>query len=178
MNRLEQYLRKSLQDHRNHYSRGTLLFFATLGLCVAAVMTYAWVSADGIPARESLAEASGRVEWMRVGKYGVKFGFDGDDRLFEYLSKANAMDRVVEALRRTDSPLVTVRYQDRNRKGVSYPQDIHRGVFEVAIEGRMIRSHAQVAAAWAADDALSPWLAGFSLICSGFLLLAAVYNPD
>jgi len=25
---------------------------------------------------------------------------------------------------------------------------------------------------------MSPWLAGFSLICSGFLLLAALHNPD
>lgn len=178
MNRIERYLRECLQDHRNRYSRLTLLLYATLSLCMAALMAYVWVTSDSIPARDSLAVASGRVAWLQEGKYGVKFKFIGNDRLFQYHSKANAMDRVAEALQRADRPVFTVRYRDRNREGKPYPQGAYRTVYEVATEDRMIRSHAQVAAAYAADEALSPWLAAILLSISGFLLLAALYNAD
>ncbi len=178
MNRIKKSLRERLGSYRTRYSRPALLFYAALGLGLAALMSYIWLFSDGVPARDALVVAKGQVAWLQEDTRRVRFTFIGDDRRFQYLSKANASDRVAEALRRTDRPVFTVRYQDRNQDGKRYPPNAYRVVYEVATEDQMIRSHAEVASAWAADDALAPWLAGISLGLSGFLLLAALYNPD
>jgi hypothetical protein len=157
----------------HQYSRRALIAYALLGFTLAAAALYAWASFDGIPPRHMLASASGEVEWVKPEKYAVRFKLNGEPKLFSYASKGNAMDHVRDALSRSSAPVVTVLYDPTDSHEPVYSRDTYFSVYEISLRGEAVRTHAQVASAWASDTAIAPWLAGVFAVIACFLLFTA-----
>jgi hypothetical protein len=135
--------------------------FAALSILLSGFMLYSWATFRGIPPRAELQSASGQVSWVKSGRYGIRFGLDGVPTTFDYSSKGNAMGLVREALLRKDHPVVTVLYD-------SSKTDYHP-VFELALSGKPIRSHEEIADAWQADENVALWL-GVAFALGGLFL--------
>lgn len=140
-------------------TRAKNVLFAVLSFTLSGMMFHSWATFDGIPARAALQTASGRVSWVEDGRYGVKFGLEGVSRSFDYASKGNAADLVRDALSRPDRPVVTVLYDPDNPGGPIYSNDTYHGVFELSVDGKPLRRHADVDAAWRSDENVAAWLA-------------------
>jgi hypothetical protein len=157
----------------HQYSRRALFAFAFLGFALAAAALYAWASFDGIPPRHLLAPASGKVEWVKPEKYAVRFKFSGEPKLFSYASKGNAVDQVRNALSQNSPPVVTVLYDPTDSHGPVYSSETYYSVYEISLHDKAVRTHAQVASAWASDTAIAPWLAAVFAVIACFLLFTA-----
>ena len=159
------------------YSRPQLVGVAILGFVLSGCLAWFWVFDAGFPERASLATAQGRVAWHRSDRYGVEFGLDGTDLEFDYPSKANAADRVEAALEAADEQVVTVLYEHEVHGPIGAEKRLHT-VYEVAVGGRVVRSFAEVREAWEADDAILPWLLGFFVAVSTWLLWMSGRLPE
>lgn len=158
------------------HTRGELRLVAVASLLLALVIGWLSISTTGIPPRAELGTASGRVEWVSLERYGVEFAFVGDARLFDYPSKANAMGNVESALRQSAGRKVTVLY-DHETHGPAYSDRRLHTVYEIAVDGRVVRSYDAVRAAWASDDAIAPWLAGAFLLSAALMWILSYRCP-
>jgi hypothetical protein len=151
------------------YSRVQLVGAAILGYALTGFVAWHWKFASGVPERAGLATAQGRVAWHESDKYGVEFGLEGSELAFDYASKANGADVVRSALAHADRRVVTVLYGHEVHGPVGTDERLHY-VYEIAVDGRIVRAYADVRAAWEADDAIAPWLAGIFALISTWLL--------
>jgi hypothetical protein len=125
-----------------------------LTLFLAALTFYSWTTYKGLPPRDALLGASGQVTWVQKYRYGVRFRLSGNDRAFVYYSKGGAMNKVAAALGRTDAPQISVLYDPNSAGGPAGSAVKYFSVFEIAANGTMVRSRAEVERAWQADQSL------------------------
>ena len=120
----------------------------------------------GLPAYDELQEIQGRIAWIEPYKFGVRFGFDGDDRNFAYLSKADAHHLVTQHLVSAGDHLIAVLAELDDSHSPLYNDKEYHVVFQVAVGEKTVRPYQDVAAAWASDNKLM-LLLGILLLPSG-----------
>ena len=147
-------------------TKGKLIFGAVLGFALSGLMLYSWLTFEGIPPRSALESATGKVEWVQDGRYGIKFRLAGSPQMFEYLSKGNAMGLVYNTLARLDHPGVTILF-DPKAAGDS------NLVYELSMSGQPFRSHQETAHAWASDERIGGWLGVICFFVGLFMLYSA-----
>jgi hypothetical protein len=144
-------------------------FFAFLSFAMSALMIHSWATFKGIPPRSHLRPASGPVDWVQDGKYGIKFGLRGVQQSFDYASKGNAMGLVYDTLSSPGRPVITVLYDPGSAGSPTFSKDVYYSVYEFSVAGRPFRSHAEIDRAWRSDEAVGGWL-GVAFVAIGIFL--------
>jgi hypothetical protein len=98
---------------------------------------------------------------------GFKFQLSDSSKMFDYPSKAGATNVVFAALSSSSAPTVNVLYSPKPRSSLLRDEEFF-SVWEVSIDGQMIRSLPESIASWNTDEAVRPWL----FICFG---LSTIY---
>lgn len=152
------------------YSGGALAFFAALSLVLSGLMLWSGLHpSDGIPAKAALARAEGRVAWIDEQRYGTEFRLVGDDRVFDYPSKANGMGVVRSALaqsRATGEPAVVL-FAPEEESSMSGRH--WYGVWELRVDGRPVRTYEETVEAWTGDNHVGLVLGVVFLFFAGVL---------
>lgn len=147
--------------------------YAALSAVLACVVM-PWSGADdGIPNSSELVVATGQVAWVGAHRYGVKFRFAGDSRVFDYPSKARANGLVENSLSAAANQPVIVRFNPKPRRPLLVDGDVF-DAWEIAIGGKVVRSWADSAEGWRSDSALRPWLAVALGLCAVYLAVTAL----
>lgn len=157
-------------------TKRTNVVFALLSLALSVLMLHSWATFDGIPPRAELKLASGTVDWVQRGKYGVKFRLDGVSQSFDYASKGRGMGVVYDTLSRSGRTPITVLFDSGHPGGPIFTKDKYYGVFELSVAGKPFRSYDEIDQAWRSDETVGAWL-GIAFFLSGvFLAYCAVRN--
>lgn len=135
-----------------------LVMMALLCFAISAGATYSWWTFKGIPPRAGLQQASGRVVWMESTRNAVRFRLEGTPQALGYLSKSNAMGQVRDALGHAGKTTVTVLFDAADVSGPLFSDERYSTVYELHVGARSVRTHQQVAQAWASDEAWAGWL--------------------
>ncbi|MFG6111506.1 hypothetical protein [Stenotrophomonas nematodicola] len=136
-------------------------FIILLALAIAVVAMVATQRNEGLAPRAALAEASGRVQSVRVNDEGIDFSLEGSDVAFRYpLNADDRMERVHRALRSAGTRTVTVLYLPAGGSD----QQLHRPVNQLAVGHLMVRSYAQVKESWDRRRIAGRWVAGAMLV--------------
>ena len=149
-----------------------LWILAALSAVLACVAAPWFGPDDGIPNPSDLASATGHVAWVGGHRYGVKFRFAGDQRVFDYPSKARANGLVQDALSGAASQSVIVRFNPNPRRPLLI-EDYVFDAWEIAIDGKVVRSWADSAEGWRSDNAVRPWLAAAFAFSAVYLATTA-----
>lgn len=146
---------------------------AALGLLLTALFAYlaAQGEAHGLPDRARLKELHGTLSHVAKNKYDVEFRLEPWKATFQYPTKARALSAVAAALREGDAATVFVdgsTFADGEAKRAT--------IFALSVNGKVIRSFAQVEQAWRADNRVFPWLTAVFGVASLALAATAVYE--
>jgi hypothetical protein len=146
------------------YSPAKLAVYAVLSFVLTALaLVPALDRENGIPDRSALREAHGRVTSVSPHRYGIRFQLYGRAEIFEYPSKARGGGVAEAALRAAGNRDLAVLF-DRAPQRPWFSSDAYYNVWELAIDGKTVRSFAESKDGWRSDNAVTPWL------CAGFLL--------
>lgn len=156
------------------YGPGKLGALAVLSLALAALTAPPAFDRDaGMPDVSTLAEARGRVEQVDPQRYGVRFRLHGHTAIFDYPSKARGNDLVKAALLAAGKREVVVSYDPAPRRPL-FSAVSRYDVWQLAVEGKPVRTIAQAQAGWRADNAITPWLFAWFLFSGCYLALLAL----
>jgi hypothetical protein len=148
-------------------SSHTWKFLAFYSLLALIMGVFVFSHADrkaGIVPDATLVEASGRLASMQDYKYGTRFGLMGYAERFDYLSKAGGMGKVRDALRNSGDKIVHVRYA-KESYGPLFSDEKYHGVWVLAVGEQQVRSYAETAAAWEADNKFAPLMGLIMTVC-------------
>ncbi len=163
---------KSLFDQPHGYSVAQLVMFSVLSAVLAALCFSQLGESNGIPEQQGLASDRGTVASLEKYKYGVRFSLSGQGRHYNYPSKAKGKGVVLEALSGAGRAEVQVRYSPRGYSPL-FKSEQYFDVWELAIDGRTIRTFQESTEGWRSDNAITPWLGAiFLLITLYFSVLA------
>jgi len=160
--------------HSRESSPKQLVAYALLSLLIGMGAIYSWATFNGVPSRASLKFASGRVKWTEEYRYGVRFALEGTAENFVYVSKGRAMGVVTGALTDAQRPSVSVLYDPASGSGPVGSGRSYFTVYELAANGRMVRSRGQVEQAWRSDEKVGLYLGVVFLFGSVFLGFSAL----
>lgn len=124
---------------------------AALSALIAADCLYSWASFSGLPPLSRLGHASGQVEWVEEGRYGIKFGLKHSPQHFDYPSKGAGVGAVLEALSR-DGARIDVYFEPDDPSGPIGSDRRYFSVYQVSADGAPVRTLAEVEAAWRRDE--------------------------
>ena len=156
-----------------------LLLVAVGLLCLGLVGIYVGLDPTrGLPSESTLVAAEGSATWHRKDRHGVRFGLEGHDMSFRYLSKGNASDQVAAALGSTSGGLVRVLYDPESLDSPIHDSRKYFTVFSVSADGAPIRTYQQVADAWSADNRIAYWGGLASVLASFAFALLAFFTRD
>lgn len=156
------------------YSPRKLVFYAALSFAMATVMLVPTLDRDaGIPDVSALAEAHGRVACVGSLKHGVTFRLLGRAGIFEYPSKAGGNGVVESALRSAGNRGGSVLFNPEPRTPL-FSSEPYYDVWQIAIQGKPIRTLAKSRDGWRSDNAVGAWLCACFLLSSVYLALLAV----
>jgi hypothetical protein len=156
------------------YSPRKLGFFAALGFAMATATLVPTLDRDaGIPDVSALAEAHGRVTIVGSLKHGVKFRLQGQAGIFEYPSKAGGNGVVESALRAAGTREVSVLFNPEPREPL-FSAEPYYDVWQVAIQGKPVRTFEKSKDGWRSDNAVGAWLCASFVLFSAYLSLLAV----
>ena len=136
-----------------------LLSFALAGL-------FFYTSLDprmGLPSYNQLAFTSGNFVSGEKDKYGFDIKLDSSDITFRYPSKADDHAQIWAAL----------------HKGIQIdlghepPSDGRVTIFEISANGQMLKSYAEIEAAWISGNKLGRWLFGGFIMVGSYLWWAS-----
>lgn len=151
------------------YSPWKLGAFALLSFVLAGVALFPALNRDaGILNISAMTQAHGRVVSVSPEKYGVKFRLDGRAETFSYPSKARAYGVVQSALTAAGNKEVAVLFDPKPNIPWSN-SDSYYDVWQLAIDGKNVRTVTESAEAWRSDNAVAPWICG-SFFLSGIYL--------
>lgn len=140
--------------------------------CVLALTI--WWKVDprsGAPAIESLVRLEGAVASVEAGRKRVSFRVKGYPNRIRFGSKGGGLRVVERALNEAISRGgIAVALVDRREFRPFVVGDATVTAYELAIDGRMIRSWHETDAAYRRNNRLAPWLVG-SLAIGGAALL-------
>lgn len=154
-----------------------LVLFALVAFAASALVIYWWLTFDGIPPRERLASASGTVSEVRSVRRHLRFRLAGQPGGFEYEKNRGEVTSLQDALQTAGTQVVSVLYDPQYGPEVLQRYEVYQDVYEVAIDGRMVRSHADVAAAWRTHYAMGAGFGVLLALAGAAALLAATGKP-
>ncbi|MEI9930692.1 MAG: hypothetical protein WDM89_09110 [Rhizomicrobium sp.] len=143
---------------------------ATAGaiLGVGLVFLTAWMmllgSEAGLPRSDRLHAVSGQLTNASEGKNDIWITLEHHEVRYDYISKENGFRAVWDGLCAGCQTTLWIDPGDTS----STPT-----VFQIAVKGRMVRSYADVKAAWISDNRLAPWLFGFFIFSAVYLAFYA-----
>ena len=145
---------------------------AALGLLLTALFAYlaAQGEAHGLPDRGQLKELHGTLSQVAKNKYDVEFRLEPWKATFQYLTKERALTAVAAALREGETATVLVdgTFADGEEERAT--------IFALTVNGKVIRSFAQVEQAWRADNRVFPWLTAVFGVASLALATTALHE--
>lgn len=150
-------------------SRRGLFLLGLLTIVLGGLALWSWFVFDGIPARESLARAAGTVDRVQSTRRTLRFALNGSPLLFNYSSKGGEVGLVHETLVREDRPVLEVVYDSREPFTPLFSDEKYYSIYELTANGEIIRSHADIGAEWATDQAYG-LLLGIVLLTVGSLV--------
>jgi hypothetical protein len=150
----------------SEFSKRTVFLTSLFSVLMGAGILIASARESDFPPRESLAVAHGKVAWTDRYKYGVRFGFAGDGRKFDYLTKSDDFDLVMGALKDSGRPEISVLFDPKHSTKPIYSDDAFFTVYELKSDHRLIQSYDAVREAWTDDDRIGIWL-GIAFVFSG-----------
>ena len=145
--------------------RGTsgLAFGVVCGVFLAVVTGWqVWSGLDnGLPPYHVLRDASGRLVQIEMRRGDVFLILAGQRRRFDYLSKAGDFGSVEDAL--VPGQQITLWID---------PADIDRTptIYQLEVNGRMLRSYADVRDAWRSDNRMAIYLFIASFLGTPYLV--------
>jgi hypothetical protein len=155
------------------YSPAKLGVIAALSLVLAAfTLIPALDRHSGIPDRSALREAHGRLTSLDPQRYGIRFRLDGRAETFDYPSKARGRDVAEAALRAAGNRDVSVLFVPNPRKPW-FGSDAYYDVWQLAIDGKTVRTFAESKEGWRSDNAITPWLSTWFLLSGLYLSVLA-----
>lgn len=159
---------RKLYDKSVHF---LIVASALFGLLVGPFIVYKFLSdpTAGIPAVDELVVINGKIDWIESGDYGVHFGLDGYSMSFVYHSKAGGLQQVSNALslHQGKQAEVMVKLEDAHGPMDSAIVDLH--VFQLVIDGIVIRTYEQTSKAWLQDNKVAPYI-GIFFTLAGLIL--------
>ena len=146
---------------------------AALGILLTALFAYlaAQGEAHGLPDRARLKELQGTLSHVAKNKYDATFRLEPWKTTFQYLTKERALTTVAAALREGDTATVLVdgsTFADSEGERVT--------IFALTVNGKVVRTFAQVDEAWRADNRVFPWLIAVFGVATLALAATAVYE--
>lgn len=154
------------------YSPTELGALAALGFVLAGAMLEPTLDRDaGIPDISLMSEAHGRVMSVSPHKYGVKFRLYGRAETFDYPRKAGGNGVVESALVAAGNKEVAVLFNPTPRTPW-FGADAY-DVWQLAVNGKSVRTAAESKEGWRSDNALFPWLFASFLLSGLYLSLLA-----
>lgn len=166
-NRVDGVLAMDASDHSN------LGIWAVVLLAFGVLVLF--LRDDGIPDRSRLTPVAGQLRSLEksTSKGGalaaVRFSLSTDPRHFHYLSKAGRIDEVWQALRQAGRAEVGVLIDAADSHSPPLEERTYFMAYEVRVAQDVVSTHAQVAAAWRADNRVGAWL-GYAAIAAGVAL--------
>ena len=146
---------------------------AVLAFALAAVMALPAFRHDtGIPDMSELVKAHGRVRYVHQEKYGVKFRLYGHTETFAYPSKARGYDIVASALATAGDREAALLYHPSGQTALLRSEP-YFDVWQLAIDGKAVRTFAQSREGWRSDNAIASWLFACSLAGGAYFSLLA-----
>lgn len=118
----------------------------------------------GLPMRGDLVPAEGEVIWVDKYRYGIRFGFNDDERKFNYPSKARELGLVRQSLESASGEITTVLIDPARSSSPLYSENIYFTVFEIRVGGHVVRSYSQISEKWMNDQSLMPYLGSFGIL--------------
>lgn len=149
------------------YSTAKLVFFAFLSCGLSVLLAYSvYESEHSFPNVEELSFREARLLRAEKDKYGIDIGLVDGERTFRYYSKARCLGCVWRVLR-SDS-IVEI--------GHSVDGDGTAGgtVYQISVDGRVVRSYDDIRAGYAGDNRIGFWLVPTFFVI-GFYLMACAY---
>ena len=140
------------------YYRNLVLSVACLLLGILLGLTHLFQENGGFPHEDELIEMSGYVTWVESYDYGIRFGIDETSLSFDYMSKMDAQGLIYNSLVNSDGQQITILYRDTDPTSPIYSDTVYFNVFQLAIDGEMIRSLSESEKAWRSDNFLAPFL--------------------
>jgi hypothetical protein len=144
-----------------------------LGLLLTALFAClaAQGEAHGLPDRARLKELQGTLSHVAKNKYDVTFRLEPWKPTLQYLTKERALATVAAELHEGDAATVFVdgsTFVDGEAKRAT--------IFALTVNGKVVRSFAQVEQAWRADNAVFSWLAAVFGMATLALAATAFYE--
>lgn len=128
------------------------------GLCLTSLVL------EDIPQYDRLELATGEVEWTKEGQDNVRFALRGETRVYAYYSKEGALGPVGRSLKSAGVSTVSLHYSPVFHTalvgGAGYE------VWDIAIDGRPVRTYAEIRRSYHADNVLGVYVGTvFLIIC-------------
>ena len=152
------------------YSPTLLGILAVLSFAGAALaLAPAFDRDHGIPDMSKMTEAHGRVVSVsKSSKSGTKFRLHGRAETFKYPLAARGYGVVASALAAAGDRKVTVLFDPRPNTP-PFSSDAYYEVWQLAIDGKSVRTTAESMEGWRSNNGVSRWLCA-SFFLSGFYL--------
>jgi hypothetical protein len=146
---------------------------AALGLMLTALFAYLAVQgeAHGLPDRARLKELQGTLSHVAKNKYDVEFRLEPWKTTFQYPTKARALATVAAELHEGHAATVFV-----DGSTFADGEEERATIFALTVNGKVIRSFAQVEQAWRAENSVFSWLTGVFGVATLALAATAVYE--
>ena len=134
-------------DKPSKFYAGILRFTGVLSLALAGILLYSTIESQRtFPAYDELVYFEGEITSYKKDEYGVNFSISSHAGEFRYYSKGRAMGRVWAAI----TSGVTAK--------VGTSKDYRRTVYELEVDGDLIRNYDEIRSAYEADNKVGYWL--------------------
>ena len=159
-------------------SRCGLAALAVASLALAILIAFVADPEEGAPPKHTLHEAVGAVAWSEGGRRSVRFGLSGTDLSFSYASKSGSHYFVKRQLSAAVRAPVRVLYERNDAQPRLWADRVNQRVYEIEVDGRLVRAWRDVDAATRRNNALAPWLVGVFTLSGMYLGFLALRTTD
>lgn len=127
----------------------------------------------GVPSEAALARAYGRIAHVSAERYGVKFRLQGRAEIFDYPSSAGGSDHVEAALLAAGNRGLALLFDPVPRRPW-FGSGPYYDVWQLAVDGKTIRSVAESKQGWRANNRVTPWLCAWFFLSGVYFSVSAV----
>jgi len=148
---------KGLTANRNRALTGLVLALGAFALMAPDLLAG---TAEGLPRNDRLVPVRGLLTDGQDTSHGIDLTLDGQPSYFTYPSKAEGQEQVWKSLCKSCAMTLWVDPDDHRE---------HRVVFQIAVNGAIVRSYADVRKEWIANNSIALWIGGFFALAALFL---------
>jgi hypothetical protein len=127
------------------------------------------------PPQSSLTMVTGRLNYVervttKHSLSAVRFTLASDPRHFQYTNRSGAIDQVLEALQKAANSQVRVAFDPADSHTPWFEDRALYSVYELAVDGRIVRSYSQAVSSSNTDDSIGRWVEYISATGGIFVL--------